>query len=125
MSLRQSFWGANDEGRYRRRHPGHRTNRYDGLRYSQLPTVTRFIPGPEDPQTPPPITFLTDSTLLLSHLDMLLNVGSEEDPRGVRGCGQRMCPVLWDYLGTGGGDGDDVDGDSSRDDDRDEDKRGG
>ncbi|GJX77093.1 hypothetical protein Tco_0323904 [Tanacetum coccineum] len=80
------------------------------------PTITDYIPGPEDPQTPP-VPQDEDAALSLIYVT---ESDPKEDPEEYKDDEIEDGPV--DYPMDGGDDGDDDDGDSSRDDANDEDE---
>ncbi|GJT88170.1 hypothetical protein Tco_1069887 [Tanacetum coccineum] len=130
-----AFWGADDEEIFEGGIPRVIVLGYDGPPMQLVaPPSPDYIPGPEDPQTPPvpqdederePMfpaeskPYLCDSPLL-SHSDCYLESDPEEDPEEYEDDETEDGSV--DYPIDGGDDGDDDDGDSSRDDANDEDK---
>ncbi|GJS58880.1 hypothetical protein Tco_0653664 [Tanacetum coccineum] len=97
----RAFWGADDEEISEGGIPRVIVLGYDGLPMQPVaPPSPDYIPGPEDPQTPP--------------------VPQDEDEQEYEDDETEDGPV--DYPMDGGDDGDDDDGDSSRDDANDEDE---
>ncbi|GJY89613.1 hypothetical protein Tco_0504809, partial [Tanacetum coccineum] len=123
-----AFWGADDEEISEGGIPRVIVLGYDGLPIQLVaPPSPDYIPGPEDPQTPPVPQDederepMFTGNMILTSAELYTLIGFRGGSRGVR----RMMrpedgPV--DYPMDGGDDGDDNDGDSSGDDtDEDED----
>ncbi|GKF29587.1 hypothetical protein Tco_0095929, partial [Tanacetum coccineum] len=92
---------------------------YDGLPMQPVaPPSPYYIPGPEDPQTPPPLPHVDSPTA--ESPGYVTESDPEEDPEEYEDDETEDGPV--DYPMDGGDDGDDADGDSSRDDVGDEDE---
>ncbi|GJX34019.1 hypothetical protein Tco_0245576 [Tanacetum coccineum] len=130
----RAFWGADDEEVSEGGIPRVIVLGYDGLPIQPVaPPSPDYIPGPEDPQTPP-IPQDEDEHEFLAEEQPLPHVDSptaespghvtesdpEEDPEEYEDDETEDGPV--DYPMDGGDDGDDDDGDSSRDDANDEDE---
>ncbi|GKG03116.1 hypothetical protein Tco_0310752, partial [Tanacetum coccineum] len=125
----RAFWGADDEELSEGGIPRVIVLGYDGLPIHPVaPPSPDYIPGPEDPQTPP-IPQDEDEYEFLAEEQPLPTVESprhviesdpEEDPDEYEDDETEDGPV--DYPMDGGDDGDDDDGDSSRDDANDEDE---
>ncbi|GJZ51292.1 hypothetical protein Tco_0605807, partial [Tanacetum coccineum] len=118
QSLGRVFWGADEEisdGGI----PRVIVLGYYGLPIQPVaPPSLDYIPGPEDPQTPPPLPPVDSSTAespgYVTESDPKEDLEEYEDDEKEDG------PV--DYPMDGGDDRDDDDGDSSRDDANDEDE---
>ncbi|GJU05767.1 hypothetical protein Tco_1122197 [Tanacetum coccineum] len=133
----RAFWGADDEEVSEGGIPRVIVLGYDGLPLQPVaPPSPDFIPGPEDPQTPPvpqdederePM-FIQAHDPPLPPIDSpttespgyVTESDPEEDPEEYEDDETEDGPV--DYPMDGGDDGDDDDGDSSRDDANDEDE---
>ncbi|GJR85129.1 hypothetical protein Tco_0209140 [Tanacetum coccineum] len=130
----RAFWGADDEEVSEGGIPRVIVLGYDGLPIQPVaPPSPDYIPGPEDPQTPP-IPQDEDEHEFPAEEQPLPPVDSptaespghvtesdpEEDPEEYEDDETEDGPV--DYPMDGGDDGDDDDGDSSRDDANDEDE---
>ncbi|GJT72262.1 hypothetical protein Tco_1031548 [Tanacetum coccineum] len=130
----RAFWGADDEEVSEGGIPRVIVLGYDGLPIQPVaPPSPDYIPGPEDPQTPP-IPQDEDEHEFPAKEQPLPPVDSptaespghvtesdpEEDPEEYEDDETEDGPV--DYPMDGGDDGDDDDGDSSRDDANDEDE---
>ncbi|GJW44212.1 hypothetical protein Tco_0073011 [Tanacetum coccineum] len=133
----RAFWGADDEEVSEGGIPRVIVLGYDGLPIQPVaPPSSDYIPGPEDPQTPPvpqdederePIFFPAEEQPLppvdlptAESLRYVTESDPEEDPEEYEDDKTEDGPV--DYPMDGGDNGDDDDGDSSRDDANDEDK---
>ncbi|GKE42596.1 hypothetical protein Tco_1469880 [Tanacetum coccineum] len=120
----RAFWGADDEEVSEGGIPRVIVLGYDGLPLQPVaPPSPDYIPGPENPQTPPvpqdedEHEFLAEEQPLPGHVT---ESDPEEDPEEYEDDETEDGPV--DYPMDGGDDGDDDDGDSSRDDANDEDE---
>ncbi|GJU45221.1 hypothetical protein Tco_1202487 [Tanacetum coccineum] len=120
----RAFWGADDEEVSEGGIPRVIILGYDGLPLQPVaPPSPNYIPGPENPQTPPvpqdedEHEFLAEEQPLPGHVT---ESDPEEDPEEHEDDETEDGPV--DYPMDGGDDGDDDDGDSSRDDANDEDE---
>ncbi|GJU61537.1 hypothetical protein Tco_1243372 [Tanacetum coccineum] len=118
------FWGVDDEGVSKGDIPRVIVLGYDGLPLQPVaPPSPDYVPGPENPQTPPvpqdedEHEFLAEEQPLPGHVT---ESDPEEDPEEYEDDETEDGPV--DYPMDGGDDGDDDDGDSSRDDANDEDE---
>ncbi|GJU16722.1 hypothetical protein Tco_1144688 [Tanacetum coccineum] len=133
----RAFWGADDEEVSEGGIPRVIVLGYDGLPIQPVaPPSPDYIPGPENPQTPPvpqdederePIFFPAEEQLLppidsptAESPRYVIESDPKEDPEEYEDDETEDGPV--DYPMDGGDDGDDDDGDSSRDDARDEDE---
>ncbi|GJZ40495.1 hypothetical protein Tco_0587058 [Tanacetum coccineum] len=120
----RAFWGADDEEVSEGGIPRVIVLGYDGLPLQPVaPPSPDYVPGPENPQTPPvpqdedEHEFLAEEQPLPGHVT---ESDPEEDPEEYEDDETEDGPV--DYPMDGGDDGDDDDGDSSRDDANDEDE---
>ncbi|GKB99816.1 hypothetical protein Tco_0985953 [Tanacetum coccineum] len=130
----RAFWGADDEEVSEGGIPRVIVLGYDGLPIQPVaPPSPDYIPGPEDPQTPPvpqdedehefpaeeqPLPPVDSPTA--ESPEHVTESDPEEDPEEYEDDETEDGPV--DYPMDGGDDGDDDDGDSSRDDANDEDE---
>ncbi|GKB66575.1 hypothetical protein Tco_0927987, partial [Tanacetum coccineum] len=115
-STTRAFWEADDEKISEGGIPRVIILGYDGLSMQLVaPPSPDYIPGPEDPQTPPvPQDEDEREPIYVTESD------PEEDPEEYEDDETEDGPV--DYPMDGGDDGDDDDGDTSRDDANDEDE---
>ncbi|GJR85073.1 hypothetical protein Tco_0209084 [Tanacetum coccineum] len=120
----RAFWGADDEEVSEGGIPRVIVLGYDGLPLQPVaPPSPDYIPGPENPQTPPvpqdedEHEFLAEEQPLPGHIT---ESDPKEDPEEYEDDETNDGPV--DYPMDSGDDGDDDDGDSSRDDANDEDE---
>ncbi|GJV91156.1 hypothetical protein Tco_1538969 [Tanacetum coccineum] len=127
----RAFWGADDEEISEGGIPRVIVLGYDGLPIQPVaPPSPDYIPGLEDPQTPPVPQDEDEREPMfpLPHVDSptaespeyVTESDPEEDPEEYEDDETEDGPV--DYPMDGGDDGDDDDGDSSRDDANDEDE---
>ncbi|GKA71842.1 hypothetical protein Tco_0778058 [Tanacetum coccineum] len=124
----RAFWGADDEEMSEGGIPRVIVLGYDGLPIQPLaPQSLDYIPGLEDPQTPPvPQDEDEREPMFVQAHDPDYSPGyvtesdPKEDPKEYEDDEIEDGPV--DYPMDGGHDGDDDDGDSSRDDANDEDE---
>ncbi|GKF00068.1 hypothetical protein Tco_0023418, partial [Tanacetum coccineum] len=115
----RAFWGADDEEVSEGGIPQVIVLGYDGLPIQPVaPPSPDYIPGPEDPQTPPPLPPVDSPTA--ESPEYVTESDLEEDSEEYEDDETEDGPV--DYPMDGGDDGDDDDGDSSRDDANDEDE---
>ncbi|GJW51206.1 hypothetical protein Tco_0092557 [Tanacetum coccineum] len=122
----RAFWGADDEEVSEGGIPRVIVLGYDGLPLQPVaPPSPDYIPGPENPQTPPVPQDEDEHEFLAEKQPLPERVTEsdpDEDPEEYKDDETEDGPV--DYPIHGGDDGYDDDGDSSRDDADDEDDKG-
>ncbi|GKA52260.1 hypothetical protein Tco_0745456 [Tanacetum coccineum] len=116
----RAFWGADDEEVSEGGIPRVIILGYDGLPIQPVaPPSPDYIPGPEDPQTPPVPQDEDEREPMFIPREDPESTGDKHTPPPPQDVRQRM---VVDYPMDGGDDGDDDDGDLSRDDANDEDE---